>query len=139
MATGPDEDMFDEEEPQIDTTFKESIFVDGLPVVPSEKKEKLVNVVRKFFSQVGSITQLDMPMDKEDKSSLGFAFIEFETEAEATAAIQKANGYKLDKSHTFIVSSLMDYYKYTAVPDEETEFVPPEYEPGDNLSSWCMD
>ena len=38
-----------------------------------------------------------------------------------TAAIQKANGYKLDKSHTFIVNSLNDYYKYAAVPDEEKE------------------
>ena len=34
-----------------------------------------------------------------------FAFIEFSTETEAVAAIQKANGYKLDKSHTFVVSS----------------------------------
>lgn len=139
MGGSGDDDMFDEEEPQIDKSFKESIFVDGIPVVPAEKKEKLMNVLRKFFSQVGTITQLEMPMDKEDKSSLGFAFIEFKSEAEANAAIQKANGYKLDKSHTFIVNSLEDYYKYAAVPDEETEFVPPEYVPSENLSSWLMD
>ena len=59
--------------------------------------------------------------------SLGFAFIEFSSEAEATAAIQKANGYKLDKSHTFIVNSFDDYAKYTSVPDEEQEFTPPPY------------
>ncbi|KAL1507263.1 hypothetical protein AB1Y20_008112 [Prymnesium parvum] len=139
--SGPtaDEDLFDEEEPQIDTSFKDSIFVDGLPIVPTEKKEKLVNVVRKFFSQVGQIRHLEMPMDKDDKNSLGYALIEFQSEAEALAATQKANGYKLDKSHTFIVNSLEDYYKYAAVPDEETEFVPPEYVPGENLSSWLMD
>ena len=68
-----------------------------------------------------------------------FAFIEFSSDAEASAAIQKANGYKLDKSHTFIVNSLGDYYKYMAVTDVETEFVPPEYMPSENLRSWLMD
>ena len=50
-----------------------------------------------------------------------FAFIEFSSETEAAAAIQKANGYKLDKAHTFVVNSFEDHAKYMAVPDEETD------------------
>jgi translation initiation factor 3 subunit B len=134
----PEDDGFDEEEPQLDTSFKETIIVDGLPVVPAEKREKLINVIRKFFSQVGTITTLTMPQGP-DNSSLGFAFIEFSSEAEANAAIARANGYKLDKSHTFIVNAFDDYSKYSKVPDEEVEFTPPEFTPSENVHSWLMD
>ena len=56
-----------------------------------------------------------------------FAFIHFSQETEAAAAIAKANGYKLDKAHTFVVNSFEDFYKYTAIPNEETEYKPPPY------------
>eukprot|EP00962_Isochrysis_galbana_P052719 scaffold24189_cov100-Isochrysis_galbana.AAC.2 len=53
MPDEPDEEIDDlEEEPQLDTSFKQTIVVDGLPVVPEEKHEKLLNLLRKFFSQV---------------------------------------------------------------------------------------
>jgi translation initiation factor 3 subunit B len=135
---GDDEDF--EAEPQLDTSMKHAIIVDGLPVVPESKREKLVNVVRKFFSQVGTIIDggLDMPQGPGG-DSLGFAFIEFESEAEATAAIQKANGYKLDKSHTFIVNSFEDHKKFMAVPDVEQEYVPPPFVPGESLTNWLED
>ena len=60
-----DEDDFEKEEPQVDTSFKQVIIVDGLPMVPTEKREKLVNVVRKVFSQVGTIVDgsIEMPVD----------------------------------------------------------------------------
>ena len=134
-----EEEMF-EEEPQVDTSFKHAIIVDGLPIVPGEKREKLLNVIRKFFSQVGTIIEggLEMPAN-EAGSSLGFAFIEFSSEAEAATAVQKANGYKLDKSHTFITNSLEDYAKYMAVPDEEREYEPPPFTPSENLLSWLED
>ena len=45
--------------------------------------------------------------------------------AEALNAISKANGYRLDKSHTFVVNSFEDHAKYMAVPDEERAFEPP--------------
>ena len=134
------DDEFEEEEPKIDTSFKHAIIVDGLPIVPAEKRDKLVNVVRKFFSQVGTIIEggLEMPVGK-DGSSMGFAFIEFSSDSEATAAISKANGYKLDKSHTFVVNSFEDCAKYMAVPDDEEAFVPPPFVPRENLKSWLSD
>ena len=56
------EDDFGEEEPKVDTSFKHAIIVDGLPIVPEAKKEKLMNVVRKFFSQVGTIIENGLEM-----------------------------------------------------------------------------
>ena len=75
-SAGPsdEENEFEEEEPQVDKSFKHAIIVDGLPVVPQEKREKLANVVRKFFSQVGTIIEdgLEMPIG-DNGSSLGCA------------------------------------------------------------------
>merc|ERR1740130_1563257 len=117
MSDAEDEPQVDEDEPQVDTKFPRAIVVDGLPVVPSEKHEKLTNVLRKFFTQVGEILELDMPKDPASGVSLGFAFIHFSQETEASAAIAKANGYKLDKAHTFIVTSFQDFFKYTSISD----------------------
>jgi translation initiation factor 3 subunit B len=137
---GEEDGAFDEEEPQLDTSMKHAIIVDGLPVVEATKRDKLLNVVRKFFSQVGTIIEngLEMPFG-EDGKSLGFAFIEFSSETEASAAIQKANGYKLDKSHTFVVNSFEAHAKYVAVPDEEKEFEPPPFVPKESLTDWLLD
>ena len=132
-----DEDF--EAEPQVDTSFKHAIIVDGLPIVPEAKKDKLMNVVRKFFSQVGTIIEGGLEMPMENDSSLGFAFVEFATDAEAKMAIQKANGYKLDKSHTFVVNSFEDHAKYMAVPEEEQEFQPQPFQPRENLLDWLGD
>ncbi len=131
----------EEQEPTVDTTFPRAIIVDGLPVVPAEKHEKLSTVVRKFFSQVGTIVEggLEMPKDPKSGQSLGFAFIMFSQDSEAQAAIVKANGYKLDKAHTFIVNAFEDYDKYIAIPDTERPYRPPPYEPKDNLQSWLLD
>jgi hypothetical protein len=55
------------------------------------------------------------------------------------AAIQKADGYKLDKAHTFVVNSFEDHAKYMAVPDEEQPFVPPDFVPKESLHDWLSD
>jgi len=131
---------FEDEEPQMDTSMRQVIIVDGLPIVPKEKYDKLVNVIRKFFSQVGTIADNGLEMPQDDAgTSKGFAFIEFSTEAEASAAISKANGYKLDKSHTFQVNSYEDHAKFMAVPDEEGELVPPPFVPKEDMRHWLMD
>ena len=76
---------------------------------------------------------------RHSSRSRSFAFIEFETEAQAATAVVKANGYKLDKSHTFITSSFEDYAKYMAVPDEEREFEAPPFVPKENMYEWLED
>ncbi len=49
------DDEFDVETPQLEAGFSNVIFVHNLPVVPPEKFEKLVSVVRKIYSQIGVI------------------------------------------------------------------------------------
>ena len=134
---------FEDEEPKMDTSFKQCVVVDGLPVVPPEKHEKLLNVLRKFFNQdgIGKVVEggLEMPKDPATGQSLGFAFVQYETEEEAKQALAKANNYRLDRSHVFKLSPLDDYHKYMAIPDEEVELKPPPYEPSENLKGWLLD
>jgi len=135
-----EEDDF-EEEPQMDKSMRHSIVVDNVPAVPKEKVEKLKGVLNKFFGQIGKIIEggLELPTNADTGAGLGYAFIEFESESVANLAIQKANGYKLDKAHTFQVNSFEDYDKYMAVPDEEKEFEPPPFESKENLLQWLED
>jgi len=87
---------------------------------------------------VGTIVEdgLELPVDGAG-ATLGFAFIQFAANEEAAAAIRKADGYKLDKAHTFVVNSFEDYAKYMAISDQEQPFVPPPYVPRENIHHWC--
>ena len=42
-----------------------------------------------------------MPVDEATKNTKGYAFIEFSSAAEASAAQEQTDGYKLDKQHVF--------------------------------------
>ncbi|KAK9824494.1 hypothetical protein WJX72_010811 [[Myrmecia] bisecta] len=141
MGIESEDDEIAEEEIQTESGFGSVIVVDNLPCVSPEKYEKLLGVVTRLFSRVGTIREggLWMPTDPETKDSLGFAFIEFLTPAEAHAAREQTNGYKLDKSHTFVVNMFDDFEKYLKVTDEYQPPAPKEYVPTDNLLEWMMD
>ena len=67
------------------------IVVDNVPTVPEAKFDKLANVLRKIFSQVGTIRELLMPKDEGTGLTKGFAFIEFTTPVEAQIGISPAS------------------------------------------------
>jgi len=52
--------------------------------------------VREFFSQAGQIQDVFFPTDRDTGRSRGFAFVTFNTEAEAADAIARFNGQQLD-------------------------------------------
>lgn len=136
-----DDDAIQEENLEFDSGFGNIIVVDNLPVVPKEKFEKLVTVVRKIYSQIGAIKEdgLWMPVDPATEKSLGYCFIEYNTPQEAELAKEKTQGYKLDRSHIFSVSMFDDFDRFMKVPDE---WAPPphkEYAPGENLQQWLTD
>lgn len=136
-----DDDVIQEENLEFDSGFGNIIVVDNLPVVPKEKFEKLVTVVRKIYSQIGAIKEdgLWMPVDPSTEKSLGYCFIEYNTPQEAELAKEKTQGYKLDRSHIFSVSMFDDFDRFMKVPDE---WAPPpnkEYAPGENLQQWLTD
>jgi translation initiation factor 3 subunit B len=76
-----DEEEDDEPDLVTESGFGNIIVVDNLPVVPPEKYEKLVGVIRKIFARTGTIREsgLWMPVDEETKLSKGYAFIEYNT------------------------------------------------------------
>ena len=76
-----DDDVIQEENLEFDSGFGNIIVVDNLPVVPKEKFDKLVTVVRKIYSQIGAIKEdgLWMPVDPATEKSLGYCFIEYNT------------------------------------------------------------
>ena len=80
-----------------------------------------------------------MPKDPSTKSSRGYAFVEFNSPAEAAAAREQTQGYKLDKAHTFAVTLFDEFEKYLRVPDEYAP--PPEsaWAPTENLHAWMGD
>lgn len=50
-------------------------------------------------------------------------------EQEAQAAREQTNGFKMDKSHTWVVCMFDDFDKLDRVPDEYQEAPPQEYKP----------
>jgi RNA recognition motif-containing protein len=55
------------------------------------------------FAAHGNVLSAKVVTDKETRRSRGFGFVEYETEAEASAAIQALNGAEL-KGRSIIVS-----------------------------------
>lgn len=76
-----DEDVIESENLELDSGFENVIVVDNLPVVGSDKFDKLEGVIRKIFGQIGVIKEkgLWMPMNPETQKTHGYCFIEFST------------------------------------------------------------
>ena len=73
------------------------MFVGSLPWSASDED------LQTAFAAHGNVLSAKVVTDKETRRSRGFGFVEFETEAEATAAIQALNGSEL-KGRNIIVS-----------------------------------
>ncbi|KAH6796740.1 translation initiation factor 3B1 [Perilla frutescens var. hirtella] len=136
-----DEDLEKEKEFEFEKGFGNIILVDNLPVVPKDKFEKLVGVIRKIYSQIGLIKEdgIWMPVDPNTQKTLGYCCIEYNTPREAELAKETTHGYKLDRSHTFSVVMFDDIENFLKVPEE---WAPPEikpYIPGENLQKWLTD
>jgi len=54
------------------------------------------------FATAGTVTKADVLMDKMTGKSKGFGFVEFATEAEAQAAVDKLNQSELDGRTIFV-------------------------------------
>ncbi|HUP45659.1 MAG TPA: RNA-binding protein [Thermoanaerobaculia bacterium] len=51
--------------------------------------------VQTLFAEAGEVRDVYLPTDRESGRPRGFAFVEFASEEQAAAAIQKFNGYQL--------------------------------------------
>ncbi|KAG6517054.1 eukaryotic translation initiation factor 3 subunit B-like [Zingiber officinale] len=141
IQSGDDGDLYQDDPLEFEGGFGNIIVVDNLPVVPPEKFEKLEGVIRKIYSQIGTIREggIWMPVSPDTQKTLGYCFIEYNTAQEAELAREKTNGYKLDKSHIFAVNVLDDFEKYMKVPEEWKASEIKPYMPGENLQQWLTD
>lgn len=136
-----DEEEFDVGQIQRDTGFSCVVVVDNLPVVGMEKYEKLISVLKKIFGQIGEFHEdgFYMSVDEATKKTKGFAFVEFATPDQAKIARQQADGYKLDKSHTFKTNLLKEVDDLSATPDAYKEPELKDFVRKDNLHSYMLD
>lgn len=66
------------------------LYVGGLPYSATQKQ------MEDLFAQAGTVESASIIIDRETGQSKGFGFVEMSSDAEATEAISKFNGYNLD-------------------------------------------
>lgn len=86
MCYSDEEEENEEDFIEFDNGIGGIIVVDNIPEVPKEKFEKLENVIRKIYGQIGVIKEggLWMPVDDNGRT-LGYCFIEFNTPQVSTS------------------------------------------------------
>lgn len=120
------------------------VVVDGAPVAPESKAEKLTAVLMKLFKTVGNVVEGDegVHMPIEGGKTKGFLFVQYETSEEADAAVKQLNGRMLDQKHRLLVNKLSDIEKYGAQGNIKQEFEEPQIPPFNDhgyLKSWLQD
>ncbi|TPX48254.1 hypothetical protein SeLEV6574_g02149 [Synchytrium endobioticum] len=121
--------------------FDRIVVVDGVPIVDEIKEQKLLNVLRKVFHDVGNIVQggIYHPKDADSKKSKGFMFVEFETAEQAVKAVKVGNGHALDRMHTLSVNRFDDIENVTNMSDEYKDPEVVTLDEKEHLRSWLMD
>merc|ERR1712212_382169 len=126
-----------EQRPKESDSTDTVIIVDNIPVVGPDRIEKLKNIIRKVFSKFGDVVNEYYP--EKDGKTTGYIFLEFSHASDAANAVKTANGYKLDKSHTFIVNSFADIEKYEKYAEDYEVPEARDYKDPGNLCSWVLD
>lgn len=119
------------------------VVIDGLPIVPEEKKPQLIKFLLKKLNSIGKTREesIFMPLDESRKSE-GYAFVEYDTPAQATAATKALNGTALDKKHTLAVNKLTDIDRYGREGRVDDEYKPPQipdFQEKEHLRWWLGD
>jgi len=117
-----------------DQSYSKVIIVEGIPVIPKEKYDKLAQILKRLFSQeIGTIVDFYMPFQEGVDQSKGFAFIRYSTVEEARLAKKKLHDYHLDKKHIFSVTLYGEESGNLTEDTSSSDFRQPE-----NLHSWLL-
>ncbi|XP_049849971.1 eukaryotic translation initiation factor 3 subunit B-like [Schistocerca gregaria] len=114
------------------------VVVDNVPIIDTEKKEKLKNSLKKRFSKYGEVLNIEIPF-KEEGGSLGFCFIEYANPDQAEVAALKMDKQKFDSKHTFRVNKWSDYRKIDQLPDVYQPLTIQDLCIKDDCYSWLLD
>ncbi|EME80162.1 uncharacterized protein MYCFIDRAFT_86792 [Pseudocercospora fijiensis CIRAD86] len=119
------------------------IVIDGLPKVPEASKEKLIKFLLRKLTTVGKTKDENVVMPTgEDGLTEGFAFVEYETSAQAAAAVKALHATALDKKHTIAVNKLTDIERYGREGRIDENYKAPEiapFEEKEHLRWWLGD
>ncbi|KAI7204003.1 hypothetical protein KC365_g18101, partial [Hortaea werneckii] len=124
-------DLREQYEVRMEEGLDTFIVIDGLPKVPPGSKEKLIKFLLRKLTSVGKTKEENvfMPMNEAGDMSEGFAFVEYETPAQAAAAVKALHATPLDKKHTIAVNKLTDIERYGREGRIEEEYKPPQIPP----------
>jgi len=70
--------------------MKNKLYVGNLPFSSDDDQ------LRELFSESGTVTSVNVIVDRDTNRSKGFGFIEMSTDEEATKAIENLDGQELD-------------------------------------------
>jgi translation initiation factor 3 subunit B len=114
-----------------------TVVIDQIPAVPKEKIQKLENVLRKLFAQLGDVS-FYFPFDQSSNKHKDFCFVTFKDSATADLAIKAAQNYQLDKNHTLLLNRFTDIQKYIDLNDYSDPHIQ-EYSQKEYLNQWLYD
>ncbi|MES1902560.1 MAG: translation initiation factor eIF-3b like protein, partial [Paramarteilia canceri] len=85
--------------PIMKTDTSSIIILSGLPQVNESKLSALSNSLKKLYQEFGTIDYIYIPVDSLSKNLKGYAFIDFDCDLSAFAAISALPKYQLDSKH----------------------------------------
>lgn len=136
-------DLHEQYEVRMEEGLDAFVVCDGLPKVPEASVAKLTNFILKRLNTVGKTSADHILMPIEDGGMTGgYAFVEYETPAQAAAAVKSLHGFQIDKKHTMAVNKLTDIERFGREGRIDETYHPPEIEPfveKDHLRWWLSD
>lgn len=83
-----------------DTSMARFAIITNIPVVDSNKKDKLLTVIDKYLSKINiKPVSMEMPFDESQNTSFGILFLELEDNIKALIAVDILNNREFDKKH----------------------------------------
>lgn len=133
--------------PPLNESFENAIIITNIPKVVEAKVERLTKVLMKIFVRIGTLATdedsdyqgLFMPFDADTGLTRGFAFVEFDTAAEARKAVEVLTDYKFDKNHVLHVTPYERGAVLQRVPTDFTEPAPAPFVEKPNTYTWLED
>ncbi|KAH8835195.1 hypothetical protein DL96DRAFT_1702202 [Flagelloscypha sp. PMI_526] len=127
---------------EYDDSLDNAVVVDGIPIIDEAKVEKLLSKIIKAWQKQGVFIKQDkifLPWNTETGKCKGYMFVEFDSAADATNAINLIDGYKFDAKHTFLLNRFTDFEKFGNMDETYVEPELEEYVPKEHLRSWLAD
>lgn len=141
------------EYPLLRETFDTAVVITNLPKAPVAKLERLTKLITRLVSKIGTLATspsptspstltpcIQIPVDHATNTTLGFAFVDYASPADAVSAVELLQDYAIDKNHRI---SVTPYKRAVELKGLETgEFKEPEpvkFVERPSTQSWVMD